>query len=72
MNLMLDHIVILVPELEATIASYGALGFNGDDDELRAFEARFNVAWEAMSDKERERAIGVLVRMLEEEGLRLH
>lgn len=28
MTLKLDHIVILVPELEATIASYSALGFN--------------------------------------------
>jgi hypothetical protein len=43
-----------------------------DDDELRAFEARFNVAWETMSDREREHAIGALVRMLEEAGLRLH
>lgn len=43
-----------------------------DDDELRALEERFNVAWETMSDTEREHAIGVLVRMLEEAGLRLH
>ena len=42
------------------------------DDELRALEERFNVAWERMSDKEREHAIGVLVRMLEDEGLFLH
>jgi len=43
-----------------------------DDDELCALEEEFDAAWETMTDREREYAIGALIRMLEEEGLRLH